>query len=186
MPAGERLGIFGGTFDPPHDAHLLAARAARNQLGLDRVLFVVARQPWQKQGAVVASAADRLAMSHLAFDGQDGMEVSDLEIRRDGPTYTADTLEALSEPGRGLFLIVGADAASRLASWVRSGRVRELAEIAVAPRAGYEIDEGAAIEMAPVELSSTTIREQLAAGLRPAGVNPRVSDYIAEHGLYRR
>src|SRR2546421_8283300 len=102
----ERLGVFGGTFDPIHVGHLVTAVNVRHSLRLDRVLLVVAHDPWQKAGTVVAPAADRLAMVQAAVADVPGLEASDLELGRGGPTYTADTLAELRRqcPGADLFL----------------------------------------------------------------------------------
>ena len=121
-----RLGIFGGTFDPPHVGHLVAANEVRHVLGLDVVLLVVANAPWQKVGSRgISDAQDRLAMVRAAVDGHDGLEASDIEITRGGPSYTADTLAALHEvePDAELFCILGADAAAGFLTWsqVRGG-----------------------------------------------------------------
>src|SRR5881392_3622519 len=91
----ERIGVFGGTFDPVHVGHIVAAVEARRALGLDRVVLVPAGDPWQKRGSVTAPATDRLAMVQAAVDGIDGVEVSPLEVDRNGPSYTYQTLEAL-------------------------------------------------------------------------------------------
>ena len=103
----ERIGILGGTFDPVHVGHLMDASAARHQLGLDRVLVVVARDPWQKRDRVIAPAEVRYEMVVAALDGVEGLEASRIELDRDGPTYTIDTVEQLAAPDRELFLIVG-------------------------------------------------------------------------------
>src|SRR5438309_566525 len=115
----ERIGILGGTFDPVHVGHLIDACAARHQLALDRVLVVVARDPWQKHGRVVAPAEQRFEMLAAAIDGAVGLEASRIELERDGPTYTIDTVEQLSEPGRELVLVMGSDVAGSLDSWHR-------------------------------------------------------------------
>src|SRR5262245_31320690 len=96
----ERLGVFGGTFDPVHNAHLVVAAEVRAQLELDRVLLVVAGDPWQKRGQVIASAIERLELASIAVTGLDGIETSAIEVERDTASVTADTLEALSGPGR--------------------------------------------------------------------------------------
>src|SRR4051795_6836930 len=98
----ERLGVFGGTFDPVHGGHVVVAAETRSQLGLDRVLLVVAGDPWQKRGKVVASAADRLALVAAAVEGIEGVEGSAIEVERHAPSVTADTLEALAGPDREL------------------------------------------------------------------------------------
>src|ERR1044072_6062011 len=108
----ERIGVFGGTFDPIHVAHVVSAVEARRVLSLDRVVLVPAGDPWQKRGSVTASAADRLAMVEAAVEGIAGLDVSAIEVTHDGPSYTYRTLEAMAAPGRELFLIVGADVAA--------------------------------------------------------------------------
>jgi nicotinate-nucleotide adenylyltransferase len=131
----ERLGIFGGTFDPVHVGHLAAASAARHQLHLDRVLLVVAGAPWQKDD-VVAAADARFAMVAAAIDGVEGFEASRLELDRSGPTYTIDTVEQLAADDRELVLIVGADVAAKLDTWKRADELQKLVTIAVARRTG--------------------------------------------------
>src|SRR4249919_294331 len=111
----ERLGLFGGTFDPPHVGHLVTAVNVRHELGLDRVLLVVAGSPWQKEGArPITAAEDRLALVAAAVAPVTGLEASRLEIDRDGPSYTADTLAELGrwQPHAALFTILGSDAAA--------------------------------------------------------------------------
>lgn len=196
----QRLGILGGTFDPPHAAHLELAEAARAQFGLDRVLLVVAGDPWQKRDQVEAPASERLAMVAVAAEGRPGLEASALEVERPGPSYTVDTLEELAGPDRELFLILGADVAASLHTWHRWDRVRELAALLVADRPGAA--ESAAetaerlraggwrcevVTLPPHDLSSTELRERLAGGEPvedevPAGV-VRV---VEERGLYTR
>jgi nicotinate-nucleotide adenylyltransferase len=174
----ERIGVLGGTFDPVHVAHLVVAVAARHALELDRVLLVVAGDPWQKRESVVASAADRLAMTRAAVedlgDGE-GIEVSALEVDRPGPTYTIDTLRALTAAERDLFLIVGSDVAGRLDSWHRADDVRTAATIVVVSRDGDGPGDGTDVLRIPrLDVSSTALRARVAAGepidgLVPAG-----------------
>ncbi|MBV9255052.1 MAG: nicotinate-nicotinamide nucleotide adenylyltransferase, partial [Actinobacteria bacterium] len=117
-----KLGVLGGTFDPVHIGHLVAAVNARHTLDLDQVLLVVANVPWQKAGArVITPAPDRLAMVRAAVDDVDGLEASDLEIARGGESYTVDTLAELQRihPGAELYLIVGADLVAELDTWER-------------------------------------------------------------------
>lgn len=118
-----RLGVFGGTFDPPHLGHVRAVAAARDQLALDRLIVTVANDPWRKPESPTASPALRLDMARAAFSGMDRVEVSDLEIVRGGPTYTVDTVEALlaSDPKTSIVVILGADAAAGLREWHRAG-----------------------------------------------------------------
>jgi nicotinate-nucleotide adenylyltransferase len=187
--------VFGGTFDPPHVGHLVAAVNARHEARLDRVLLVVANEPWQKTGLRdLTPARDRLAMVAAAVDGVDGLEASDLEIRRGGPSYTADTLAELhdQDPARELFLILGSDAAGGLATWERTERLRELATIVLVDRPGAEgarPPEGYRYEVVSVPLldvSSTEVRSRVTEG-RPLDflLTPGVIRCIDERGLYR-
>ena len=194
MAGGARLGVFGGTFDPVHNGHLAAAVNARRALGLDRVLVVPARDPWQKQDRALAPAEDRLAMLRAAMVDVDGLEVSRLELDRAGPTYTADTLEELhdQDPAPDLFLIVGADAAADLSTWDRSDVLRELATIVIVSRA--DIDEPRSpgpgwrvehVRMPALAISSTDLRRRVAAGEPLDGLMPSAAiRCLRERGLY--
>ena len=136
---GQRVGIFGGTFDPIHVGHLVAAVNAKDALGLDRVLLVVANVPWQKADLrAVSSAEDRLALVDAAVGDVPGLEASRLEIDRGGESYTADTLSELrqSGPNDELFLIVGWDVAGDLATWERHEEIQRLATLVVVNRPG--------------------------------------------------
>jgi nicotinate-nucleotide adenylyltransferase len=192
---GERVGVFGGTFDPPHVGHLVVAVNVRWELELDRVLLVVANDPWQKStGRDISSPEDRLAMCRAAVGDVDGLEVSDVEVRRGGISYTADTLADLQgdEPSSELFLILGSDAAAALPTWERVDEVRELATVVVVTRPGAE--EGIPppgwdwrrVETPRLEVSSTDLRARVATG-RPLDylLTPPVIDCIRERGLYR-
>jgi nicotinate-nucleotide adenylyltransferase len=187
----ERLGIFGGTFDPVHIGHLVAALEARYQLALDRVLFVVARDPWQKHGTVVAPAAARFAMVRAAIAGVEGFEPSTIELARGGPTFTIDTVEELTADDRDVFLIVGADAAARLDTWERASDLRTAVRVAVLARG----DEGAPaappgwdvcpVAMPRIDVSSTDLRERLARGAPIDFLVPAAAiRVIREHRLY--
>ncbi len=192
---GERIGVFGGTFDPPHVGHLVTAVNVRHDLGLDRVLLVVANQPWQKLGTrPISAAADRLAMVEAAVEGVAGLEASSLEIDRGGHSYTADTLAALAErsPGAELFLILGADAAAGLATWERADEVRTGATLVVVDRPGVPpsaVPDGWSWVHAVVprlEVSSTDLRDRVAEG-RPLDylLPPGVIACVHERRLYR-
>jgi nicotinate-nucleotide adenylyltransferase len=190
----ERIGLLGGTFDPIHVAHLAVAIAAKHQLGLDRVLLMVANVPWQKaQQRHVSDAAARMAMVEAACEGYPGLEPSDLEISRGGNSYTADTLEQLSGPNREIFLIIGSDLVDDLTSWKRWEEIPPLCTLAVAHRPG-EAERG---ELAPgwrsvtirvpaLEISSTELREMASEG-RPIDflVPANVIDVIVSKNLYR-
>jgi len=166
----ERIGIFGGTFDPIHVAHLVAAMSARHQCELARVLLVVAGDPWQKHGTVVASADDRFAMVAAAIEGVDGLEASRIEIDRPGPSYMVETAETLHAPDCELFLVIGADAASRLSTWHRADDLRGLVTLAVVGRSegAPVVDDGwnmVAVNMPRLDISSTDLRERIANGI---------------------
>jgi nicotinate-nucleotide adenylyltransferase len=189
----ERLGVFGGTFDPLHIGHLVAAVNVRHALNLDRVLMVVANLPWQKSDRRLTPAELRYAMVAESVAGTRGVEASRLEIDRGGESYTADTLEQLAaeDPDRELFLIVGADVGSQLATWRRPEAVRKLATLVVVDRPGArEPDlEGdwrvKRVAIPHLEVSGSDLRARAAAG-EPLDwlVPPSVMNAIREHGLY--
>lgn len=173
-----RLGIFGGTFDPVHVGHLVAAVNARHALSLDRVLLVVANEPWQKvANRPVTPALDRLAMVEAAVAGHAGLEASAMEIERGGPSYTADTVAELAArcPADELFLLVGADVVADLGSWERIAAVRGAVTLVAVNRPGAEsVELGAggplagwracAIEIPDLEISSTDLRDRAKTG----------------------
>ncbi len=193
-----RTGVFGGTFDPVHAGHLAAIEAARQELGLDEVLVVPAGSPRLKASRPGASGMHRLEMARQAALALPGVAVSDLEMRRPGPTYTVDTLEALA-PGRELFLLLGTDALRQIGLWRAPGRVVQLARVAVLERPGQPDDALSALEAVDaeargvatvvggplVEISSTEVRRRLRRGRSVTGLVPvAVERYIANHGLY--
>lgn len=185
--------MFGGTFDPPHVGHLVTAVNVRHSLQLDTVLLVVAAVPWQKEGArVVSPAADRLALVEAAVDGVDGLEACDIELRRGGPSYTADTLRELAEgePGVHLFTILGEDAAANLPTWERWEEVAERSTLVVVDRPGVQapLHEGVGwvrVEVPHLEVSSTDLRARVADG-RPLDylLPPTVMAGIRARRLY--
>ena len=168
-----RIAVFGGTFDPIHVGHLVAAVNVRHELAIDTVLLVVANAPWQKEGSrAITPAEDRLAMVEAAVGEVPGLEASRLEIDRGGPSYTADTLEqvAAAYPGAELFTVVGADVADVLHSWERIERVAELSTLVVVNRpgsvrksalVGWRVRE---VEVPALEVSSTDLRARAAEG----------------------
>jgi len=171
--------VLGGTFDPVHVGHLVAAGDARWSLHLDRVLLVVAGDPWQKRGLVVASARDRLALASAAVEDVEGVEASSVEVDREGPSVTADTLEELAAPGREFFLLLGADAVANMPTWRRLEETRALATIVVIERAGDAHAEppgpGWRFERLPIprlDVSSSDVRARLAAGRPVDGLVP--------------
>jgi nicotinate-nucleotide adenylyltransferase len=175
----ERVGVFGGTFDPVHAAHVVVATETRAQLQLEQVLLVVAGDPWQKRGRVVASAADRLSLVRAAVADVDGVEASAVEVEREGASVTADTLEALTAPGRELYLVLGADAVANMGTWRRLEETRALATIVVVERAGDAHAEppggGWRVERVSIprlDISSTDLRERLRTGRPVDGLVP--------------
>jgi nicotinate-nucleotide adenylyltransferase len=187
----ERLGILGGTFDPVHIGHVVAAVDVRAACALDRVLMVPAGDPWQKRGVVVATAEQRAAMVELACRDLAGVELSRVELDRSGATVTADTLEALAAPDRELFLILGADAAANMPTWRRLEDTRTLTSVVVVERAGEHADPPGPgwrfehVRIPRLDVSSSDIRQRLAAGHPIDGLTPSaVVQFIAEARLY--
>lgn len=194
-----RLGILGGTFDPIHVGHLAVAKAAMECARLDRVVFVPSAQP-PHRGAAVAPADDRLAMTSLAVQGQPGLEVSDVEIRRGGMSYTADTLTELhrEHPDDELFLILGWDAARLFRSWHEPERVSNLASIVIVDRPGMRPPTSAELDtlgldparviqchVQTADVSGSELRRAIAARQPVTGhVPPAVELYIADRRLY--
>lgn len=196
-----RLGLLGGTFDPVHVGHLDAAAAARSALALDGVLFVPAHDPPHRQVDPRATAFHRFALLALAVDGVEGYRLSDLELRRSGPSYTATTLRALHAEGWSpaqLFFIIGADAFAEIATWYDYPSVLDCANFVVVARPGAPTvpttparparpdQPGIHLVEAPTrDVSSTAIRVRLAAGHAISDLVPApVARYIAAHGLY--
>ena len=186
-----RRGIFGGTFDPIHIAHLSAAEVAFHALQLDVVTFIPAGDPWQKSHRNISSAEDRLAMTRLATGGVDYFEVDDREVRRHGPTYTVDTLAEM--PDDDITLILGADGAAGLGSWHRSDEVLDRVDVAVVPRPGTSVDDVTAvardrltwISMPELDISGVRLRSMVASGLSIRFLVPEtVWEYIVERRLY--
>ncbi len=189
----ERLGVLGGTFDPVHIGHLVAAVDVRAALGLDRVLLVPAGDPWQKRGQVVASGEHRVCMAELACRDVAGVEVSRVEVDHPGPSVTADTLEALHAPGRELFLLLGADAAANMPTWRRLEETRPLATVVVVERAGEHAEPPGPgwrwehVSIPRLDVASSDVRARLAAGRPIDGlVPPAVVRFLREHDLYTR
>ena len=191
--ASLRIGLFGGTFDPPHVGHLVTAVNVRHALNLDIVILMVANDPWQKSGARdVTTAEDRFAMVEAAVSVVDGVVAGRDEIDRGGPSYTADTLMALAEKhlGAELFTIVGDDAAAGLTSWTRVDQVAEYSQLVVVDRPGVAVElpkqfNWLRVESPRLEVSSTDLRSRFSDG-RPLDylVTEPVLRVIEERGLY--
>jgi nicotinate-nucleotide adenylyltransferase len=188
-----RIGVFGGTFDPPHIGHLVTAVNVRHALSLDVVLLVVAHVPWQKeQFRRITPSEDRMAMVAAAIEGIDGVQASRIELDRGGPSYTADTLAAISREVRSaeLFTIVGDDAAAGLMTWARWQEVVERSRLVVVDRPGTQIalPEGIdwiRVEVPRLEVSSTDLRSRFHDG-RPLDflVPDSVLRVVRERELY--
>ncbi len=202
-----RQGIFGGTFDPPHVGHVAAAVSARDQLGIATLCVAVANDPWQKsERRSVTPAHHRFEMTRLAFEAVDGIEVTDIELRRGGPTFTIETVIDLERPGTETVLVVGPEAAAGLGAWNRADELACRVTVGILQPPGHEFGhldgwKTMPIVMAPVDASATRVRELLAAAARePArGSHDAVADamreaarmvpdavmsYIADRGLY--
>jgi nicotinate-nucleotide adenylyltransferase len=196
-----RIGILGGTFNPPHLGHLVAGQEAYRELGLDQVMLIPARIPPHKPVDAEPGPHHRLELCRLAIGNDERFTVSDLELRRDGPSYTVDTLKVLSTqaPNNELFLILGGDIAAGLPEWHEPERVLELATVAIAGRRGTAKaavqkalgglaggDRATFFQMPRIGISSTMVRRRVRAG-QPIRyfVPDGVVDYIETHGLYR-
>jgi nicotinate-nucleotide adenylyltransferase len=189
-----RVGLFGGTFDPPHVGHLVTAVNVRHELTLDLVILMVANIPWQKEGTRrITDAEDRFAMVEAAVADVDGLVPGRIELDLGGPSYTADTLAELARryPGAELFTIVGDDAAAGLTSWSRYGEVVERSSLVVVDRPGEAVQligdvDWIRVEVPRLEVSSTDLRARFTDG-RPLDylVTEPVLDVIAKRGLYR-
>ena len=197
---GARVGVMGGTFDPIHYGHLVTAEEALHQFQLDHVVFVPTGDPWMKEQAEVSPAEDRYLMTVIATASDSKFRVSRMEIDRDGPTYTVDTLRDLRTdlgPGADLFFITGADAMLEIFQWKDPSELLDLAHFIAATRPGYDLDAFTAntpqdhhdvkvMQIPALAISSTDIRARVATGrpiryLLPEGVKT----YIEKARLYR-
>ena len=194
------VGVFGGTFDPIHIAHLAVAESARDALGLERILFIPVREPPHKPGQSVTDPEHRFAMVDLAIAGNPAFASSRVELDRAGPSYTAETLETLAAETADLTLILSAEAFVGLPTWHRPERVLALARLAVTPRDGYPAADPAFLAQRfpgvaaraifldgpRLRLSASELRDRAAAGRSLRYLVPdAVSAYIGDHGLYR-
>jgi nicotinate-nucleotide adenylyltransferase len=191
-----RLGIMGGTFDPIHHGHLVAASEAATRFSLDEVVFVPTGQPWQKQETEVSPAEHRYLMTVIATAANPRFTVSRVDLERPGPTYTIETLRDLRAqrgPGTNLFFITGADALAQILTWKDSDELFELAHFIGVTRPGHDLsgdglpaDRVSLLEVPAMAISSTAVRERVQQGepvwyLVPDGV----VQYIGKYALYR-
>lgn len=189
----QRIGLFGGTFDPPHVGHLVTAVNVRYALGLDLVVLMVANDPWQKNGLrSISPALDRVAMVRAAVSGVDGLIAGDDEINRGGPSFTADTLVVLATryPDAELFTILGDDAARGLSTWSRIDEVVARSQLVVVDRPGSPVTPPTEftwlrVESPRLEVSSTDLRARFSDG-RPLDylLTKPVLDVISSRKLY--
>jgi nicotinate-nucleotide adenylyltransferase len=190
-----RIGLFGGSFDPVHHAHLALARQALHELGLDELRWVPVGHAWQKSLAMTP-AAQREAMLRLAIDGEPRFVLERCELERPGPSYTLDTVRELqaATPGADWFLVIGQDQYRNLHTWHGVAELLQRVTLAVARRSGEPGDAEAhvraapqvALALPPMDISATDIRQRVAAGRDISVlVPPAVALYIHQHGLYR-
>ena len=196
----KKIGVLGGTFDPVHNGHLAIARALRAALNLDKIVWVPAGRPPHKQGQIVSSDDDRLAMLEAALAGSPSDVISRVDLDRGGPSYTADMLEILAREHApaSLVFLMGEDSLRDLPTWHDPERILRHAELAVAARPGIaaDLEEIASVISAirgrvrlvstpEIPISSSDVRKRVRAGETIAGLVPAsVADYIARHGLY--
>lgn len=195
MSNAERIGVYGGTFDPIHNTHLEIARVARRHANLDRVLFIVAARPPHKRHDVFAEAEDRLALVEAALAGEPGMEASRIEMDRRGLSFTVDTLREIHRriPGADLYLILGYDSLVELPGWYEPEAILQQARLLAVPRPGVlpavpPMLDGHFEQLRFEEnnLSSTEIRQRIAAGDDISALVPgAAARLIHEKGLYR-
>jgi nicotinate-nucleotide adenylyltransferase len=199
-----RVGVLGGTFDPPHLGHLWLATLAADAMGLDRVLFMPAAQPPHKGGQLVSRGTDRLLMTRLAIGGDPAFELCPIEMERPGPSYTIDSIDELERLYAGqaqLYLLMAADSLNAIDTWREPDRLLERIEWVVGPRPGSELPDRSALEERfgdrasrihllsgpSLDVSSSEIRRRVAAGRAIRYLVPRgVEELIVDRGLYRR
>jgi nicotinate-nucleotide adenylyltransferase len=188
-----RLGVMGGTFDPIHNGHLVAASEAASAFGLDKVLFVPTGEPWQKQD--ITASEHRLAMTTLAIAGNPLFEISAVDVQRAGPTYTVDTLREIHEsnPDADVYFITGADSIAQIESWKDSSQIWPLAHFVGVTRPGHSLEvpktasgNVSLLEIPALAISSTDIRARVKSGKPIEYLLPNsVIDYIHAHHLYQ-
>ncbi len=195
-----RIGLLGGSFNPIHRGHLAIARAARDTLGLDRIVLIPSARPPHKHDSTLAPAEDRLAMARLAAGSEPAFEVSAIELERTGPSYTIDTIRSFlgQNPGAELYFVIGADSVPELRTWRDARTLLGLARFGVVARPGCDLAKdladlerefGARLTVIPHQpdaISATEIRERVRRGEAVDGLVPAaVRDYIAAKNLYR-
>jgi nicotinate-nucleotide adenylyltransferase len=195
-------GVFGGTFDPIHNGHLMVADEVRERLNLEEVIFVPAGQPWLKTDWVISAAEDRLRMMHIALDGKPEYKISDMEIARGGPSYTIDTIKEMRRETDGedeLFFILGEDNMCQLPQWQEAAELIKLCYLVAVPRPGSARAKLKDLETSlpgitgrvmvlkrpEIDISSSNIRERVGRGLSVRHLVPEaVNRYLKQQGLY--
>lgn len=203
-PAPRRIGILGGTFDPPHVGHLWLATLAADSMGLDRVLFMPAAQPPHKRERLISRTSDRVFMTRLAIAEDDLFELTLIETERPGPSYTIDSVDELRRihgPDAELFWVMAADSLASIDTWREPDALLERIEWVVGPRPGTELPDRSALDERfganasrihllggpSLDVSASAIRRWVAAGHAIGYLVPRgVEEFIRERGLYRR
>jgi len=195
-------GVFGGTFDPIHNGHLMVADEVRERLNLEEVIFVPAGQPWLKTDWVISAAEDRLRMLHLGLDGKPEYKISDMEIARGGPSYTIDTIKEMRRGTGGedeLFFILGEDNMCQLPQWREAAELIKLCYLVAVPRPGSaraklkDLEESLpgitervmVLKRPEIDISSSNIRDRVGRGLSVRHLVPEaVNRYLKQQGLY--
>jgi nicotinate-nucleotide adenylyltransferase len=199
-----KIGVLGGTFDPVHRAHIAVAEAARDALGLDRVILVPAGQPMSKPKQPVTEAKHRINMLRLAIKGKRGLEISDLEIKRPGPSYTIDTITELKKAYRNedeIYFILGCDSLLQMPEWKEPSRLAAVCRLVTVPRPGFPAPDMKELEKKVpgisksvifldkpnLDVSATDIRERIAEGQSIDDFIPKpVAEYIKKQKLYQK
>ncbi len=195
-------GVFGGTFDPIHNGHLMVADEVRERFNLEEVIFVPAGQPWLKMDWVISAAEDRLRMMHIALDGKPEYKISDMEIARGGPSYTIDTIREMRRETGGedeLFFILGEDNMCQLPQWREAAELIKLCYLVAVPRPGSaraklkDLEESLpgitervmVLKRPEIDISSSNIRERVGQGLSVRHLVPEaVNRYLKQKGLF--
>lgn len=191
-----KLGIFGGTFNPPHVGHLIVAESVRDQMQLDRIFFVPSASPPHKQDPAIAVPSARLQMTRLAVAGNTRFEVSEIELDREGPSYTIDTVAGIADlyPRGNLLLIIGVDNLLEFDSWKSPREILQKADLVVMTRPGFQIPDAKnefiraskIVHVPPIGISGTDIRRRIRMGRSIRYLVPEaVEDYILRRGLYK-
>lgn len=197
MSSSFRVGLFGGTFNPIHNAHIKVVEEAMEQIGLDKVLLIPSKNPPHKPARGLLDAEIRYEMVRLALEDEDHFDVSRVEIERGGPSYTVDTIETMRGKFAKVVFIVGADNLMKIDTWKQPEKLLNSCPFIIAPRGGYKKEDFTGkifedkdlrfLDMDEISISSTAIRERVANGELIKNMVPKsVLDYIMQEGLYQK